>query len=325
MKQVNIRKVSLAVFVSALLPVAFNQCGEVSFSQPPLGDNQTQGSITDTPLGTKIFQINHVFSSSKTKPVDVIWVVDNSGSMSTESSHVKANIVSFAQKISNAADMTLSLISATSGANSVDYPAINVPNLKINKLVGSTDGLELLSAALCSPDSPYETCAQFRSDTTIFGRLRTFLRPEARKVVVMVTDDESRLEPSTFLQIFANAFKTEDLTVFGWIGLSRVQSPCQAREGVRYKELAQSTGGRVFNVCDQDWSANFDALASNIVTLTSPTVPLPFEILTAEILSVTVNGQVVSPNSYMLSASGINFDPSIFGGLGTGVIGIEFR
>lgn len=331
-KLLNNKKNRLAFIILLLstLLTQFQNCSEVSFSPLPreLSSNTSADTAAPPSQSTiKVYTVQHTFSSSQKRALDVVWVVDNSGSMSTEADHVRKNLVNFVNTIANAADLKFALISQIGNSETaVDYPEIGVPNLKLNFFVSSENALMLLSMAICPVGSSNEFCIKNSTKPLLYSKLYSFLRPDSEKVVVIVTDDESSMPQTEFVDIFSSIYNKQDLTLYGWIGLNENDSPCQAKTGLTYKNLAAETGGTVFNVCDTDWTNHFNLLAQSVVMLLSNTVPLPSgELLSATIIRVQLNGTVISPDQYSLSDKGIVFSPAAIAGMTSATMSIEYN
>jgi hypothetical protein len=233
----------------------------------------------------KVFESTIAPAETTSLPLDLIWVIDNSGSMNEEALHVRENFQKFATRISSRSDAKLLLISrkGTTGTQVALPSTLAVPSLQIDQSISSNNALSVLLS-----DIP--------------AQLHSFLRPSAKKAIVVVSDDNSAVSASEFLSQFASLSQVDDMTLYGFIGIG-ASSPCKAREGTVYEALAQQTGGRVYNICDQDWSARFDDLADNVVSLTQQ-ISIPPSVLSATILSVEINGHPLSKEDYTISPSG---------------------
>jgi hypothetical protein len=93
-----------------------------------------------------------------------------------------------------------------------------------------------------------------------------FFRPQSIKVYVFVTDDDSTMMTAAeFDSIFQQRFPGQRAKSFGFIGLGSNVSPCQARTGTVYQSMTVASGGKYYNICDQDWSANFNDLTQKVI------------------------------------------------------------
>ena len=216
-------------------------------------------------------------------PVDVVFVIDNSGSMSNEIANVRDNINTFADKIANSGlDYRLFMISqkgTTSYAVCVPEPLAN-PNCAtkpprfyaIDRTISSTNALTQLLAS-------YDT----KLNDDPFSIWRSFVRFDSVKFFVVVTDDNSSLSATKFEeQLFqkepAGIFGTPDNrkyffnSIVGWDGVNPppthlTTGKCQsaANSGRVYQELSLMTDGILETICREDWSSIFDKMADKLV------------------------------------------------------------
>ena len=84
-------------------------------------------------------------------PLDLIWVIDNSASMTEEAASVRANFQNFIDSVEGETDLRIGLISAASGSRGVALPEADTnPNrLQVNRAVGSNNGPALAAIATC--------------------------------------------------------------------------------------------------------------------------------------------------------------------------------
>src|SRR5690606_28999334 len=86
--------------------LAFQNCSQVSFSE------KAELSSSSTPQEPIISEATQSFtSSSKKTPIDMVWVIDNSGSMSQNVARVKENFKAFAATLKGEVDIKFALIS----------------------------------------------------------------------------------------------------------------------------------------------------------------------------------------------------------------------
>ena len=187
-------------------------------------------------------------------PVDIIWVIDNSGSMDTEETRVQNNMNAFAQAIDGSGtDYHVIVITDTSHIQ-VPPPLNPGPHfLGVNLNIQSHDALEKLVMS--------------------YPMYQSFLRPNSIKHIVVVTDDESDLSQSGFeaqlAALTAPGFGT------GWRFHAVVAedppwdftSHCftlAADVGQTYIDLQVDHMGVFFSLCDTDWSPLFVTLAEAV-------------------------------------------------------------
>src|SRR5687767_1756520 len=161
-----------------------------SSGTPPPGSLGTSGGGTSG--GTSGGGTCAAESVKATKAeVDIIIVIDTSGSMDEETSQVKANINTFASKIgSSGLDYNVVLLAEKPQSFPFPFPGMPMPGIcvppplggadckdnppkyhQINEAVGSTDSLQIILDK--------------------YGAYQGYLRPAAYKVFIEVTDDNS--------------------------------------------------------------------------------------------------------------------------------------
>jgi hypothetical protein len=223
-------------------------------------------------------------------PADVILVIDNSGSMTDEAGEVQASMNDFVATITAAMiDVHVILISADSGdEQGICVPAPlgsgSCPNddnqpggfMHVVNSVGSNDGLQKI----------LDSYATFSS----------FLRPNGTRTIGIITDDESSKDAATFMtEIVALDPTFADLTFHGIVapyeldtsacipcsfgGMCSSCDPCcgpdpvlgfgcfswAEAEGAVYKDLAMGSGGVIGNLCLQEFSPMFNAMATAVI------------------------------------------------------------
>lgn len=198
-------------------------------------------------------------AQSEKLPADIIFVVDNSGSMGDEAAAVQANLNSFSQQIiDSGVDAHVVLLSSypndgngicvdpplgAGGCNDVDT---NLPQfLHIDERIGSTDALlRLLQRA---------------------PEWMPSVRPESGLHVVVVTDDESNLDALTFDSQFKAL--NPDFADYKLHGIVSMQDCSDAADiGNVYISLGQMTGGLVADLCLQNFQPVFDLLATEVIS-----------------------------------------------------------
>ncbi len=278
-------KVQISVLVaSAMLIASFQNCSRVSFEAIPV-ESASVSSLANT--GYEEFK-SEKLSSTKDYALDMVWVVDNSGSMTAEANHVRNNVENFIKSLSVKSDFKFMLISKQGSIGlATQIPAALVSDrvLQVNTLIGSTNGPDILLNTLRAKSS--------------------FFRPDSKKLIVFVTDDNSTLSSGDFTaNLFkVSTFNAENTSVFSFIGLGPQISPCQAKTGQVYQDLAATLQGKTYNICEADWTQHFaDLQQSAILTISIQRI---FQLSQASVLSidaVTVNNLKLKESEYTISA-----------------------
>ncbi len=321
--------------------------------KPSIGDSKTdaEGGVNQS----------ETFSITQNQGmIDVVWVIDNSGSMSEEAAQVRKNFEQFVDTVQSQSDMKIALLSkkleseladgglgngAGSGLNStgVTMPAaaLSGGGRQVDSWVGSNDPLSLLAISICAADASKlpgglggplvdnsildslstdtKACGkQIHLDTFELGlapeapgKLHDFFRPQAKKVFVIVSDDNAEdVNAANFLDLVKPDLGGQDPVIFGFVGLDETRSGCKiAKVGSAYEELAFKTGGAVFDICDADWSANFGKLSANVAAIAQSqfTVKAP---KIAAVTSATIDGKPVPASAIRVSGAVVTIDPA---------------
>ncbi|MBM4375436.1 MAG: VWA domain-containing protein [Deltaproteobacteria bacterium] len=247
--------------------------GAPDFNYDPSGAGGSGGSCATTEI------------VGKKAPVDIVFAVDTSSSMSAEIAQVKANINgSFADVLGQGAlDYRLVML-ATKGTDSLAVcvaPPLGGPNCGSNlplyrmvpQTVGSTNALSLLLSTYDSENPQHSWSG--------------FLRKEATKTFIVVTDDDSAMSASAFdtallakapVGMFGDANQRK-YVFYGIIGIDK-NNPAQKcatafKNGLVYQSLVALTKGSQFSECEADYGPIFKAIADNVVSKLSCEYSLP--------------------------------------------------
>jgi hypothetical protein len=220
-----------------------------------------------------------VNAEEATAPVDIIWVVDSSGSMNDEASAVQNALNDFSSFIANQNIDYRVILIGDAGAMNVPAPlGGSAEFLHVNATIGSTNALEKV----------IEQYPNFQS----------FLRPNAVVHFVVVTDDESNWSESTFNSQLAglsgpgfpngytfHSICSEETVVFTPPPpLPPIMGPCSgglgaggaAEPGLTYIDMTNNTGGVWKSICSSNWNPIFTAVAQSVSV--SAQLPCTYEL-----------------------------------------------
>jgi hypothetical protein len=230
-----------------------------------LGSEET---TTASPPGGDCAAISET-ASVGLQPADIIFIVDNSGSMDFEASSVQANLNAFSSQIFLAnIDAHVVLLSAypSSGQGICIAPPLgaggcpasddNAPSFThVDVGIGSNDGLQQLIQH--------------------FPDFAPVLRPTASRHVVIVSDDNSDLSVADFQSMWAGLDPNNAGYQFhgivadeGPVAACLNSNPCcaiSAAVGSVYLDLINVTGGIFGNLCLQEFQPIFDELAQQVI------------------------------------------------------------
>lgn len=285
---------------------------------------------------SKITKTLDLKTSATRAPIDMVWVVDNSGSMDAEVAQVRSNIQKFVSTIQSTADLQLSVISNEDPRFGLQFDSMSMPSnfVQLKTYVGSYNAMTILAAALCDPASTeansnivtkvcgkdvvstIENKGQPRgfltpqalenSDlqaTAVAGKLKTRMRAESTKVFVFVTDDTAGggVDGTNFMTFANTALASSEAKaisahVYAFAGLAKSDTCKIENVGQSYIDVAKATGGAVFDICELDWSQNFAKLTENVIKLTSRNFQIPPTIKALK--AVKINGKKLAAAEY---------------------------
>ena len=231
-------------------------------------------------------------AESTLRPVDIVWVVDSSGSMDNEAARVQENLNRFAMDIlEGGIDPHVVVITDPDYVTVPPPLGIDAEHYRfVDRHVSSNAPLERLLSE--------------------WGRYADFLRADAVTHFVAVTDDESDLSAAAFdaqmtmrlgHEYTFHAIASEDT------GGGR-ECGGAADVGYQYYALSGMTDGLEISICTSDWTTVFDELARH-VTETAPlpcdfAIPEPPEDETLDYGRVNVEYTPSSGDPYLIPSVG---------------------
>lgn len=250
---------------------------DASESGPKL-DSMVDTSDDEAETGNECAAVSET-AQNQYAPVDIIFAIDTSGSMSDEKNFVQQNMNIFSQQIFLAnIDYHVVMVAESSP----EGPCVNVP----------------LGSGQCPNDSKPPTYVHIVDGVGSTNALARILatqpqwgpsiRPNSVKHLVVVSDDESDMDAATFDAAFKAldpsytdyffhaivAFEApNELECFGGADCCLSFIPLSEEVGQVYLDLVQLTGGVAGDLCDQQFGPVFTEIAQSVQT----TVPLACE------------------------------------------------
>jgi hypothetical protein len=248
--------------------------------------------------GAALAEQTDAFVQEPEAKVDVLFVVDNSGSMMEEQQNLGANFAAFLSAASNAGvdyriGVTTTGMDASPGGWSVcpggadggengrlfpvtgatprvitrqtpNAAAVFATNTQVGVCHWNEQGLEGAYRALSTPllhsvDDPRTALPNDGNGG--------FLRADARLAIIFVTDEEDfSPQPVSFYETYLRALKDNDPSK---LSVSAIAGPADlatcstaSSSGTRYIQLAQATGGVVESICTPNWAESLKKLSS---------------------------------------------------------------
>jgi hypothetical protein len=210
--------------------------------------------------------------------VDIVFVIDNSASMHEELVQIRENVNRFADRMTSAG-LDFRVVFIVPKATNPRYSGICVPPplgradcgdnpptfFHVDQNVGSWSSLDLILSTYDGASSPVTW--------------KQYVRLDATKVFVVVTDDESWTSAESFDRSLrakppAGMFGTAQSRNYVFHSIvskpASAKAPTTARCGtaagtsVQYQKLSLLTGGIIEEVCKTDYTAVLDVLANGI-------------------------------------------------------------
>lgn len=335
----------------ALLP--FQNCApnnHVAFAEvEELASSSGEPVITPEEIPVEIKK--QTFSASaKSKVVDMIWVIDNSASMTKGADNVRKNVEAFARTIEAGSDLRIALISKKDSFEldtQVQLPdSLRNFGLQVDFLVHSYNPMLVAAAATCTSedtqrDAFCRTVAANSRYEKVVGSLQEFLRPESQKVFIFVTDDDSSYQygaqvqfdsenrsgyeierrslvenqdyvtKETFQKRVRAAYgENASFKVFGFLALPGPKT-CQFRVSQTYISLVESSGGQYYDICSSDWSRSFASLSQEVFDYINNEYSL-VNVARVRVVGVTLNGKVLQAGrDYNVVGSRVTLEKSL--------------
>jgi len=220
--------------------------------------------------------------SATTRAVDVVWVIDTSGSMIPEVSLVKQKLAEFSSAITSAGLDYHVVVLARRSATEMQGICVQPPLAAAN--CGDSARFRHVDAVVASSNSLDVVVANI-------AEIEAFLRPDSLRHFVEVSDDNAAMSAGAFHSFISQRPGYQGYVFHSVVGLPP-GGPCIANVGDAYVSLSQLTGGLLVDICTANWSTLFGELANTVVASVTDyqlnQQPIPGT------LEVTVNGQPIS-------------------------------
>jgi hypothetical protein len=231
--------------------------------------------------------------------VDIIWIVDNSGSMMPFQNLLGLNMADFMTVfLSYSPDFQMAFIT-TDSPIFVAAPIDGRTHLPIDNAIATIDSIG-------AAGSGWEKGLQMLEDCMLSSECTNWMRPDAKLIAIFLSDepDHSNRTPISFINSF-DALKPDMFVPFAIIGDPPHGCPAQTgwntQAGWGYYDVVQHYASQWFSICDGDWGAQLESLAQTI------SVKTIFELDSADphedTVRVWINGQLME--------SGWSYDESI--------------
>ena len=282
-------------------------------------DGGTVGGTDGGTPGVEYEEKTELFnqSASETKKLDIVWIIDDSGSMSDEQTALGSNFSAFINEFITK-DVDFKMAITTTDASS---------STKKGRMVTGSD-TKLTSARAKANENQFKS--DFRSLVKVGTRgsgsekgleasegfmqkyANSFIRPDAYLAVVMLSDEEDQSSKSVKNYTdYLKSFKSEAGLVKVYsivdVGLTNRSGGGVTTGYKRYADASNQTAGIVADIRD-DFHRSLSDMGDSIINLLDS-----FALANAPVdgsLKVYVNGVASSDYTYDSSSRSIKFNPN---------------
>ncbi len=280
--------------------------------------NEPEVKVPMKGKGTTETHQKDIFDQLDKPKVDVLFIIDNSGSMGDEQSSIATNFSMFMQEAQQAAtpvDFQMGVISTeVNDSRSPDKAAGHSMDIEPGVLWGDPT---IINSSHSDPVSAFQknvkigTCCSDEQEAglqaakmalsmpIIEGKNKGFLREDAKLSIIMVSDeeDQSNGPVDLYIDFFKSikGFRNDSLMDVSVIcGLPNDPSCTSgsvphAEVGARYVEVADKTGGLKRSICSSNWGKDLADLG--VLTFGVKTEFILTRMAVSSSLKVTVNNQ----------------------------------
>ena len=238
--------------------------------------------------------------------LDVLWVVDDSGSMHKFQSNLSSNIGHFIQAfVATGADYNMAVVTTTYSmiGNIIDRTTPDPERAIAMEIMVGIGG----SGMETGIQKSYEALSSAASA----GPGSSFFRENATLVVVYVSDEQDWGSPwSTYINFFDGLKPAGQFVPYAIIGdppggCTNPAAGGGAQYGAGYWDLVDYYGGNWYSICATNWGVQLQTMANQMAGRSAYelTERDPIE----ETISVTVNGQVVTEWEYDSNTNSVIF------------------
>jgi hypothetical protein len=282
------------------------------------GGTTTGGTSTGGTTGVVYQDVTENFQQSQSsQKLDVLWVIDNSGSMETAQSDLSANLSSFIQQFITL-NIDFKMAMTTTDTSSAAKKGRTVPgsDTKLNAAQAQANPQQFIhdfeSLALVGINGSGNEKGLEGAEGFLQKSANTFLRPDAYLAIVIISDeeDQSPKAPKDYTDYY-KSFKSQPglVKVYTIVDVT-LSNQYRAGNGItvgfqRYADASNFTGGTVGDIRG-DFAQTLSGMSNSIVKLLDsfPLANTPV----AGTLKVYVNDQLDTNYTYDSTSRAIKFD-----------------
>ena len=230
------------------------------------------------------------------KSYDVLWIIDNSGSMRGFQTRLSQNMLDFVNQFTYPGNVDFRMGFITTDNPSMVAPYID--NNTINPAAVASTVVDNIGISGSGNEKGLEKALE-----AVIGFYNTgkFMREDSELILIFVSDerDNSPLPHTHYINELQNYKPLEQIKAYSVIGdppagcsSSWGQFGGNAQYGGGYYDISSYYGGDWYSICEYDWAVNMTSLAMDITIQSSFYFSKPDPIV--ETIEVYVNGQLVT-------------------------------
>lgn len=276
----------------------------------------TSGSTTGSTTGGTPVAAEEIFhqSASETKKLDIMWIIDNSGSMSDEQSDLGTNFSAFIDDfITKDVDFKMAITTTDTSSSTKKGQMVYGSDTKLtsakaaaNETQFKADFKSLVKVGISGSGSEKGLEA---SEGFMAKYSASWVRPDAYLAVVVLSDEEDQSAKSVeFYTEKLKSYKNEAglVKVYTIADIMKTNSGSGIATGAdRYIEASNRTAGVVANIRD-DFHQSLSAMGDSIINLLD-SFALGNDPVAGS-LKVYVNGVLSSDYTFDAASRSIKFD-----------------
>ena len=277
----------------------------------------TTGGSTGGTTGVVHQEVSEVFqqSESETKKLDIVWIIDNSGSMADEQSSLGTNFSAFIDDfITKDVDFKMAITTTDTSSSSKKGAMVSGSDTKLTSAKAKENEARFKSdfrnlVKVGTSGSGYEKGLE-ASEGFMQKYAMSFLRPEAYLAVVILSDEEDQSSKTVaqytdYLKSFKNQAGLVKVYSIVDVGMSNRGGNGVTTGYQRYAQASTNTAGIVADI-REDFYRNLSDMGDSIIKLLD-SFALAHEPVAGS-LKVYVNGVLETNYTYDAASHSIKFD-----------------
>jgi hypothetical protein len=271
------------------------------------------------------------------RPVDIVMVIDQSGSMSDEIASVKTNVNMLTTTLVNSGiDFRFTMVAqkSTSAADTDKY-RICVPTPLASADCGDNTRFKHISDINCATYG-CQGVDSWDALTTLEARIsdiESFMREDSLRVFIVVSDDnpsdgyQDEVDGQEFHDFISVRPGFEDYVFHSVVGDSTCPTSggnSIANVGTDFLFLSMQTSGIVAPICSANWSQTFQDFATNILSRTllyslsddpeNPLDNLPYDVVALDFVDPASGTRIPQPRGTVWDYNPDNNSVTLFDG-----------